>query len=315
MVQRGRRHKVQWFGVVSLREHRSVVGKGFPMGSAQWFRCITALLVASHAAHSSAQPSNDEMYASNDPLTPSLGLNLQDQDTESFYDLDGSDGAARRRRRAEVAALRGAQPAIRVGCQIGLSTRENHMKTSSRLLVSAAFLLSSVAALADSFSDTIDLFRNAGESAAFFQNSYGYAVFPTVGKGGLVVGGAHGSGRVYRQGTYSGDTKMTQVSVGLQAGGQAYSQMIFFEDQRAYDEFTRGNFEMSADVGATAITASASARTGTTGAGAAASGGKKDAKTAGGYHKGLAVFTIAKGGAMAEVSVAGQKFSFKPVNP
>jgi len=189
------------------------------------------------------------------------------------------------------------------------------MKTLPRFILSAALLLSSVAALADPYADTIDLFKNAGESAAFFKNSYGYAVFPTIGKGGLVVGGARGTGRVYRQGTYAGDSTMTQVSVGLQAGGQAYSQMLFFEDQRAFDEFTHDNFEFGADIGAIAITASASAKAGTTGTGAAASGGKKDATTTGGYRKGFAVFTIAKGGAMAEMSVAGQKFSFKPAKP
>jgi lipid-binding SYLF domain-containing protein len=189
------------------------------------------------------------------------------------------------------------------------------MKTLSRLIVSAAFLFAGGAAHADSYTETIDLFRNAGESAAFFENSYGYAVFPTIGKGGLVVGGARGTGHVYRQGTYVGDSTMTQVSVGLQAGGQAYSQILFFQDKRAFDEFTHGNFEFGADVGAVAITAAASAKAGTTGTGAAASGGKKDATTAGGYHKGIAVFTIAKGGAMAEVSVAGQKFSFKPAKP
>lgn len=189
------------------------------------------------------------------------------------------------------------------------------MKTLPRLIVSAALLLASVAALADPYTETIDLFKNAGESAAFFQNSYGYAVFPTIGKGGLVVGGARGTGRVYRQGTYAGDSTMTQVSVGLQAGGQAYSQILFFEDKRAFDEFTNGDFEFGADIGAVAITASASAKTGTTGRGSAASGGKKDATTKGAYRKGFAVFTIAKGGAMAELSVAGQKFSFKQVNP
>jgi len=178
--------------------------------------------------------------------------------------------------------------------------------------VSASLLLLSSAALADPYADTIELFKHAGESAAFFDKSYGYAVFPTIGKGGLVVGGAHGTGRVYRHGTYVGDSAMNQLSVGLQAGGQAYSQILFFQDQRAFDEFTRGNFEFGADVGAIAITAAASARAGTTGAGATASGGKKDAATAGQYHKGIAVFTIAKGGAMYEVSVAGQKFSYKP---
>jgi lipid-binding SYLF domain-containing protein len=165
---------------------------------------------------------------------------------------------------------------------------------------------------ADEYSDTITLFKNAGKSAAYFQHSYGYAVFPTIGKGGLVVGGAHGNGHVYKHGSYVGDSSMTQLSVGFQAGGQAYSQIVFFEDQRSFDEFTKGNFEFGADVNAVAITAAAGASAGTTGASAEASGGMKDAKTAGKYYKGVAVFTIVKGGAMYQATVAGQKFSFTP---
>jgi lipid-binding SYLF domain-containing protein len=164
---------------------------------------------------------------------------------------------------------------------------------------------------ADDDAQTIQLFKNAGESGGYFSGSYGYAVFPTIGKGGLVIGGAHGDGRVYARGKYIGDTSMTQVSVGLQAGGEAYSEIIFFHDKAALDNFTSGNFEFGAGVNAIAITAAASATTGTTGSGAAASGGKKDAKTKGSYHDGLAVFTIAKGGLMAEISVSGQKFSYK----
>jgi lipid-binding SYLF domain-containing protein len=174
----------------------------------------------------------------------------------------------------------------------------------------AALGLSGANAHAGSYSDTVTLFKNAGESASFFKSCYGYAVFPTIGKGGLVVGAAHGNGRVYQHGKYVGDSSMTQLSVGLQAGGQAYSQIIFFEDQRAFDEFTSGNFEFGADVGGVAITAAAGASAGTTGANASASGGKKDATTAGMYHKGLAVFTIVKGGAMAQATVAGQKFKY-----
>jgi lipid-binding SYLF domain-containing protein len=180
------------------------------------------------------------------------------------------------------------------------------------LVVAAAMMLPAAAAWADDYSDTIALFKNAGQSAAFFNKSYGYAVFPTIGKGGLGVGGAHGKGRVYRQGKVVGDTSMTQISVGFQAGGQAYSQIIFFEDERAFNEFTSGNFAFDASVNAVAITASAGASAGTTGSTASASGGKKDAKTAGGFQKGLAVFTIVKGGAMYEASVAGQKFSYTP---
>jgi lipid-binding SYLF domain-containing protein len=165
-------------------------------------------------------------------------------------------------------------------------------------------------ARADSYSDTIDLFKNAGQSAKFFNDSYGYAVFPTIGKGGLGVGAAHGTGHVYEKRKYVGDASMTQVTVGLQIGGQAYSQIIFFQDQRAFQEFTNGNFEFGADANAVAITAAAGASAGTTGAAAGASGGKNDASTAGKYYKGMAVFTIVKGGAMAEASVGGQKFKY-----
>lgn len=179
-------------------------------------------------------------------------------------------------------------------------------------LLSTLLLICGAPALADKYSDTIDLFKNAGQSAGFFAKSYGYAVFPTVGKGGFVVGGAHGEGRVYERGNYVGDTTVTQLSVGFQAGGQAYSQIVFFEDERALKEFTSGNFEFGAEAGAVAITAGASAKTGTTGSAAGASGGKKDATTAGTYHKGMAVFTIVKGGAMYEASVGGQKFTYKP---
>ena len=165
---------------------------------------------------------------------------------------------------------------------------------------------------ADEYDDTIKVFRDAGQSGTFFANSYGYAVFPTVGKGGLIVGGAHGSGRVYEKGTYVGDSSITELSVGLQAGGEAFSEIIFFEDKRAFDEFTTGNFEFSAQAQAVAIKSGASAQAGTTGSNAGAKGGnKQDATTAGAYYKGMAVFTVAKGGAMAEMSIAGQKFKFE----
>jgi lipid-binding SYLF domain-containing protein len=128
------------------------------------------------------------------------------------------------------------------------------------------------------------------------------------------VGGAGGKGRVFVHGKYVGDTTVGQVSVGFQLGGKAYSEIIFFEDKRALDEFETGTFEFSAGVSAIAITASASASAGTTGATSGASGGKKDAVTAsGGYRKGLMVFTIAKGGLMYTATVAGQKFSYTPL--
>ena len=186
------------------------------------------------------------------------------------------------------------------------------MKRSLGILASAVLLLFAVASFADEYSDTIALFKNAGQVNRFFDNSYGYAVFPTIGKGGLVVGGAYGTGRVYRQGAHVGDVKMTQVSVGLQAGGQAYSMMIFFEDERAFKEFISGSFAFGADAGAVAITAAANATAGTTGTSAGASGGMKDAANRGNYYRGMAVFTIAKGGAMFEAAISGQKFKYTP---
>ena len=186
------------------------------------------------------------------------------------------------------------------------------MKRSFALFCGALLLVAAGAVWADDYSDTVTLFKNAGESASFFKNCYGYAVFPTIGKGGLGVGAAHGKGRVYSKGKHIGDTSMTQVSIGFQAGGQAYSQIIFFEDKRALDEFTSGEFAFGADVNAVAITASAGASAGTTGASAGAAGGKNDATTSGKYYKGMAVFTVVKGGAMYQAAVAGQKFKYTP---
>jgi lipid-binding SYLF domain-containing protein len=187
------------------------------------------------------------------------------------------------------------------------------MKLVRSVLALVALLAVSGVASANKYVDTIALFKNAGESANFFSTAYGYAVFPTIGKGGLIVGGAHGTGHVYEKGKYIGNTSVTQISVGFQAGGQAYSQIVFFEDKRALDEFTNGNFEFEAGVSAVAITAAAGGTAGTTGASATASGGKKDATTVGSsYYKGMAVFTIVKGGAMYQATVAGQKFTFDP---
>ena len=126
----------------------------------------------------------------------------------------------------------------------------------------------------------------------FFDSAAGYAVFPTVGKGGIGIGGAYGEGKVYRGGKYIGETSLSQVTIGLQLGGQAYSEVIFFGTKAALNDFTAGNFEFSAQVSAVAVTAGASA----------------DAD----YDGGIAVFTMAKGGLMYEASVGGQKFSFTP---
>lgn len=163
---------------------------------------------------------------------------------------------------------------------------------------------------ADDYEDTIKVFSNAGTSGTFFDKSYGYAVFPTIGKGGIGIGGAYGTGKVYQNGKVAGTASMTQVTIGFQLGGQAYSQIIFFQDKRAFTEFTGGNFEFGAQATAVAITAGASASTSTSGNSAGASGGKNDANTVGSYHKGMAVFTVAKGGLMYEASIGGQKYKY-----
>jgi lipid-binding SYLF domain-containing protein len=181
------------------------------------------------------------------------------------------------------------------------------------LVVPLVLALSLAPARADEYSETIGLFKDAGESANFFNTAYGYAVFPTIGKGGIVVGGAYGKGRVFEKGGAIGEATVTQLSLGLQLGGQAYSEIIFFQDQRALKEFTSGSFEFGADASVVAITAAANARAGSSGLEAGASGGKKDATTVGKYNKGMATFTVAKGGLMYEASISGQKFSFKPL--
>lgn len=160
---------------------------------------------------------------------------------------------------------------------------------------------------------TIAMFQNSGVTQPYFEHAYGFAVFPTVGKGGFMLGGAFGRGKVYRQGELSGQSSLTQLSFGFQAGVQAYSEIIFFQDERAYREFISGSFEFDATASAVAITAGAQAQSGTMGASAGYSTGPNtDTQAIGAYYKGLAAFTHAKGGLMLEASVAGQKFNFKP---
>lgn len=190
------------------------------------------------------------------------------------------------------------------------------MKHHCRVLCLVLFgLLGASGAMAagDRYAEAIASFKEAGESGKFFGKSYGYAVFPTIGKGGMGIGGAFGKGRVYRGGSLVGDASMAQLSLGLQLGGQAYSEIVFFENKSSFDEFTSGSFEFGADIGAVAITAGANASASSAGgASAGASASPRDATATGGYHHGLAVFTIAKGGLMYQAAVAGQKFSYKP---
>jgi lipid-binding SYLF domain-containing protein len=129
---------------------------------------------------------------------------------------------------------------------------------------------------------------------AFFESAAGYAVFPSVGKGGFVVGGAHGKGLVIVDDQVDGYTSLTQATLGAQIGGQKYAQFLFFKDDVALGHFRRGNFEFGAQASAVAITAGASA----------------DAN----YDGGVAVFTHASGGLMAEATVGTQRFTYEPKN-
>ena len=168
-------------------------------------------------------------------------------------------------------------------------------------------------ALADSHADTIALFKQSPAVQPFFDSSYGYAVFPMVGKGGFIVGATHGKGKVYRGGIGTGTAELNKMTIGFQLGGQAFSEIVFFEDQRAYDEFTRGAFNFDFNASAVAITVGAQASAGSLGSTAGASAGPSTGNQASSeYYKGMATFTHAKGGLMLEASIGGQTFVFKP---
>lgn len=185
------------------------------------------------------------------------------------------------------------------------------MKLITRSLIFALFFsLIVTQALADNYAQTKTMFTSAG-IGKMFESAYGYALFPTIGKAGFVVGGAYGEGRVYEKGKYIGDAVMTQATVGFQIGGSGFSQVTFFQDKRALEEFTTGNFEFGAEVSAVVLTTAAGASANTAGGSATASGGKNNASTVGaGYNKGMATYTITKGGAMFEASLGGQNFKF-----
>jgi lipid-binding SYLF domain-containing protein len=144
--------------------------------------------------------------------------------------------------------------------------------------------------IADSHTAKVEFIKTDGLMKGIFDKAYGYVIFPNVGKGGLWVGGAAGNGAVYQNNAVIGMAKLTQVSIGFQAGGQAYREVIFFESKREMDRFKNSQLEFSAQVSAVVATAGASA----------------NAK----YTDGVMVFTMQKGGLMYEASVGGQKFKF-----
>ena len=163
-------------------------------------------------------------------------------------------------------------------------------------------------------SETVELFRNIPAVAPYFQAAYGYAVWPRIGRGGLGIGASRGRGQVYVNGNMTGFSTHTEVSIGLQAGGQTYRQIIFFENQAAYERFTRDSFEFVASAQAVAVTASAEAGAGTTGARATAGAGSPNAAAGGGYNGGMQIFTMSEGGLMYKATIAGQRYNFSALD-
>ena len=174
------------------------------------------------------------------------------------------------------------------------------MKAALNLVLSLALVLGSTTAFAGWDPDEAEEYDAKAQEAIaaflkkdssvqrFFDKSVGYVVIPTVGKAGFGIGGARGKGVLYENGAVTAVITLTQLSFGFQAGGQAYSEFIFFEDDATLTNFKRGNYELGAQASAVAITAGVSA----------------DAE----FNGGMAIFTQAKGGLMYEASVGGQKF-------
>jgi lipid-binding SYLF domain-containing protein len=149
-------------------------------------------------------------------------------------------------------------------------------------------------ALDASVQSTLDAMKAEDPSfGAFLDTAYGYAVYPTVGKGGLIVGGSYGKGHVYEQGKFIGYSDITQATVGAQIGGQAFAEVIAFENREALNRFTAKEFAFTAQVTAVALK----------------SGAARQAR----FRDGIAVFTYIKGGLMAEASAGGQRFRFNAV--
>ncbi len=146
--------------------------------------------------------------------------------------------------------------------------------------------------VADSKEAKAEFIKADGLMKSLFENSYAYAIFPNVGKGAIGVGGAAGNGAVYEKGKNIGSAKMVQVSVGFQFGGQAYREVIFFENKEALDRFKANKLEFSGQASAVAVKEGTSANLK--------------------YRDGVMVFTKEKGGLMVEASLGGQKFTYKP---
>lgn len=152
-------------------------------------------------------------------------------------------------------------------------------------------------------------FRGASETRPFFDEAHGYAIFPSIGKAAVGIGGSHGNGVVYRGDELVGEARVTGLSAGFALGGQSYSELIFFSDSRALQEFCSGQFEFGANASAVAIISGASATAASSGVSVSSSTDPEHAHLATNYYRGMAVFTLTQGGLMYEASLGGQKFA------
>jgi lipid-binding SYLF domain-containing protein len=185
------------------------------------------------------------------------------------------------------------------------------MKFKNLTILSMCLMFGSTAhaaATLDECNAALAKFKQLGNVPQMIAESYGYAVLPTIGKAGIGIGGAGGTGCVYANGKHTGNVSMGQVTIGWQLGGQAYSEIILFKNADTYKDFTNGNFEFGADATAVALIYGAEAGASTKGASASAG----DTKATGAWKRGMAVYTLAKGGLMYEASIGGQKYNFKP---
>lgn len=179
--------------------------------------------------------------------------------------------------------------------------KKTNLHSMLRPVIVLLFVMTSVTIFAQDSRKDKKLVSDAGEAKEefiqvdgliknLFDNSYGYVIFPNVGKGGIGIGGAAGNGIVYENGNVIGRAKLTQVSVGFQFGGQAYREVIFFEHKHDMDRFKEDKLEFAAQASAVAVTAGASANVK--------------------YANGVMIFTQQKGGLMYEASIGGQKFKY-----
>jgi len=143
----------------------------------------------------------------------------------------------------------------------------------------------------DDTKKALNQYKKTSALKPYFKKARGYAIFPDVKKGGIGLGGSRGKGEVFEKGNLIGSTTLTQVSIGFQLGGQAFSQIIFFKDKKSLERFIEGNFEFGASASAALI--------------------KEGANASVDYSDGVAVFTFSKGGLMYEASIGGQKFSYE----